>query len=82
MAVELRQRFPKINLYELYQDIRTYGRGHEEIYRQAQGSMARFIRYHGDERPEVIAAPPDDTHPVLVRVNSIAPISCSSVLMW
>ncbi len=69
MAVELRQRFPKLNLYELYQDIRTYGRGHEEIYRHAQSSMVRFLRYHGDERPEVIAAPDGDTHPVLVRVK-------------
>ncbi|MFH2038375.1 MAG: CoB--CoM heterodisulfide reductase iron-sulfur subunit A family protein [Chloroflexota bacterium] len=68
-AVELRQRFPKLNVYELYQDIRTYGRGHEEIYRNAQESMVRFIRYHGDERPEVIAAPAGDTHPVLVQVK-------------
>jgi heterodisulfide reductase subunit A len=68
-VVELRQRFPKLNLYELYQDIRTYGRGHEEIYHHAQNAMARFIRYHGDERPEVAAAPPGDTHPVLVQVK-------------
>jgi heterodisulfide reductase subunit A len=68
-AVELRQRFPRLNLYELYQDIRAYGRGHEEIYRRAQASMVRFIRYHGDERPEVLAAPAGDTHPVLVRVR-------------
>jgi heterodisulfide reductase subunit A2 len=69
MAVELRQYFPKLNLYELYQDIRTYGRGHEEIYRHAQNAIVRFVRYHGDERPEVITAPPGDTHPVLVRVK-------------
>jgi heterodisulfide reductase subunit A len=67
--VDLRQRYPKVNLYELYQDIRTYGRGHEDIYRHAQNSMVRFIRYHGDERPEVVAAPAGDTHPVLVRVK-------------
>jgi heterodisulfide reductase subunit A len=68
-AFELRQRFPKLNLYELYQDIRTYGRGHEEIYRRAQNAMVRFVRYHGDERPEVVAASQGDTHPVLVRVK-------------
>ena len=68
-AVELRQRFPKLNLYELYQDIRTYGRGHEEIYRHAQNSMVRFVRYHADERPQVVAAAPDDTYPVLVQVK-------------
>jgi len=68
-AIELRQRFPKLNFYELYQDIRTYGRGHEEIYRLASSSMVHFLRYHGDERPEVTAAPAGDTHPVLVRVK-------------
>jgi heterodisulfide reductase subunit A2 len=68
-AVELLQRFPKLNLYELYQDIRAYGRGHEEIYRQAQNAMVRFVRYHSDEGPEVVPAPPGDTHPVLVRVK-------------
>jgi heterodisulfide reductase subunit A len=69
MAVELTQRFPKLNLYELYQDIRAYGRGHEEIYRHAQNEAVRFVRYHGDERPEVVAAPVGDTHPLLVRVK-------------
>jgi heterodisulfide reductase subunit A len=68
-AVELRRRYPDVNLYEIYQDIRTYGRGHEEIYRRAQESMVRFLRYHSDERPEVVAAPAGDKHPVLVRVN-------------
>jgi heterodisulfide reductase subunit A len=65
----LRRRFPALNVYELYQDIRTYGRGHEDIYRRAQASMVRFLRYRGDRRPEVVAAPPGDTHPVLVRVK-------------
>ena len=68
-AVELRQRFPKLNIYELYQDIRTYGRGHEEIYRQASSLMVRFLRYHGNERPEVMKSLSGDTHPVLVRVK-------------
>jgi heterodisulfide reductase subunit A len=68
-ALLLRQQFPKVNLYELYQDIRTYGRGHEEIYRHAQNSMVRFIRYHGDERPQVVAAASNDTHPVMVQVK-------------
>jgi heterodisulfide reductase subunit A len=31
--------------------------------------MVRFIRYHGDELPKVVAAPAGDTHPVLVRVK-------------
>jgi heterodisulfide reductase subunit A len=68
-ALELRRRFPSLHVYEFYQDIRTYGRGHEAIYRRAHASMVRFLRYHGDERPEVMAAPAGDTRPVLVRVK-------------
>ena len=68
-AVDLRTRFPKINLFEFYQDIRTYGRGHEEIYRKAQSSMVRMLHYHGEERPEVITAPAGDKYPVLVKVK-------------
>ena len=68
-ALELRERFPDINVYELYQDIRTYGRGHEEYYRRAQEEMVRFIRYRGEEGPVVLSAPAGDTRPVLVRVK-------------
>jgi len=69
MANELKQRFPSLNIYDFYEDIRTYGRGHEEYYQQALRNGVRFLRFHGDERPEVKAAPPGDTHPALVRVK-------------
>ncbi len=69
MTEELRQRFPALNIYELYQDIRTYGRGHEEYYLDALAGGVHFVRYHGEERPQVIAAPKGDTHPVLVHVK-------------
>jgi heterodisulfide reductase subunit A len=69
MTEELHQRFPELNIYDLYQDIRTYGRGHEDYYRGAMENGVRFVRYHGTERPEVVAAPDGDTHPALVRVK-------------
>jgi heterodisulfide reductase subunit A len=68
-AVELRRRFPQLDIFELYQDIRTYGRGHEEIYRRASAAMVRFIRFHGDERPTVSRAAPGAKHPVRVNVK-------------
>jgi heterodisulfide reductase subunit A len=68
-ALELRERFPDSNVYELYQDIRTYGRGHEAYYRRAQEAMVRFIRYRGEAPPVVFSAPERDTSPVLVRVR-------------
>ena len=69
MLEELHRRFPKLNLYDLHQDIRTYGRGHEEYYRRTLGEGVRFLRYHGEEPPVVSAAAQGDTHPVLVTVK-------------
>lgn len=66
---EIHTHFPEIQLYDLYQDIRTYGRGHEDYYRQALEDRVRFIRYLGQEMPTVRKAPPDDTHPVLVELT-------------
>lgn len=68
-AVDLREKFPALNIYELYQDIRTYGRGHEDYYRHAMEGGVRFVRYNGEERPQVEAAPAGDTHPVLLKVK-------------
>lgn len=66
---ELRERFPAVNLFDLHEDIRTYGRGHEDIYTQAAHNSVCFLRFHGDARPEVLAAPPGDESPLLVRVK-------------
>jgi len=63
----LHERFPDINLFDIYQDIRTYGRGHEAYYSEALENMVRFVRVHSTSLPEVTSAPQDDTHPVLVK---------------
>ena len=69
MAVELRERFPDLHVFDLYEDIRTYGRGHETYYQDSLKNMVRFLRFHGEDRPEIIAAPKGDTHPVLVKIK-------------
>ncbi|MGD8633471.1 MAG: CoB--CoM heterodisulfide reductase iron-sulfur subunit A family protein, partial [Anaerolineales bacterium] len=69
MLNEIHDRFPELNIYDLYQDIRTYGRGHEEYYRQALEDRARFVRYIAEEQPCVHEAAADDAHPVLVEVK-------------
>jgi heterodisulfide reductase subunit A len=68
-AVTIKEKFPDLQVFDLYEDIRTYGRGHEEYYRQALEDNIRFFRFHGDDRPEVIAASEMDTHPVLVKLR-------------
>jgi heterodisulfide reductase subunit A len=69
MLEELHRRFPDLNLYDLHQDIRTYGRGHEDYYRRTLDVGVRFLRYHGEEPPVVSAASQGDSHPVLVKVK-------------
>jgi heterodisulfide reductase subunit A len=69
MAVELRERFPSVNVYDIYEDIRTYGRGHEAFYLDSLKEMVRFLRFHGDDRPQVVQAPGGDTHPVLIKIR-------------
>jgi heterodisulfide reductase subunit A len=68
-ANELRKRFPQVNVFDIYEDIRTYGRGHESHYIQASENLVRFLRFHDDELPIVAAAPPDEEHPVVVNVK-------------
>jgi heterodisulfide reductase subunit A len=69
LETELREHFPAVNVFSLYEDIRTYGRGHEEIYRDSLEKMVRFLRFHGDDRPEVVSSPDGDGYPVLVKIR-------------
>jgi heterodisulfide reductase subunit A len=50
-ALQLKQRFPKIEVFDLHRDIRSYGRGHEDYYLEASRAGVLFFRYHGEEPP-------------------------------
>ncbi len=69
-AVEIRRRFPEVNVFDLHQDIRTYGRGHEEYYREASRLGVIFIRYAGEE-PPVVSASEADSSPLVIRVKDL-----------
>lgn len=64
---EIKEEYPDINVFDFYDDIRTYGLMHEKYYLEASREMVRFIRFHIDERPVVKKAPAGDSHPVLVQ---------------
>ena len=66
---ELRALFPDINIYDIYEDIRTYGRGHEQTYTEASQNMVRFLRFHDDELPVVEGAPSDLSEPLVLQVK-------------
>ncbi|NMC19597.1 MAG: CoB--CoM heterodisulfide reductase iron-sulfur subunit A family protein, partial [Thermogutta sp.] len=69
-AVEIRRRFPEVNVFDLHQDIRTYGRGHEEYYTEASRLGVVFMRYPG-EQPPVVSAAEADSSPLAVRVKDL-----------
>ena len=56
-ANTIRETFPQVHVYDFYQDIRTYGRGHEDYYRRAAENRVLFLRYAGEEPPTVTRAP-------------------------
>jgi heterodisulfide reductase subunit A len=66
---EVHERFPGINLVDVYQDIRTYGRNHEAYYTSASENRVLFLRYHGDEPPQIVPAVPQEESPLLLRVK-------------
>ena len=68
-ATEIRGRFPESRVFDVYQDIRTYGRGHEDYYRLASQQQVMFLRYFAEEPPEVVQAADDDPFPLLVKVK-------------
>jgi len=70
---DLRARFPEVTAYDFYQDMRAYGRGHEEYYEEASKSGVIFLRYDGAQPPQVKRGETGDP-PVTV--------SCVDGLTW
>ncbi|MBN2320929.1 MAG: CoB--CoM heterodisulfide reductase iron-sulfur subunit A family protein [Acidobacteria bacterium] len=68
-ACRLRRRFPDMEIHDFYQDIRTYGRGHEDYYEQASKSDVIFHRYRAESPPRVAKAPAADEYNLLITVE-------------
>ncbi len=68
-ANEIRERFPDVSVFEFYQDIRTYGRGHEDYYENASKRGVLFFRYLAETPPVVTKANAPNGSPLLVRVK-------------
>ncbi|KPK69152.1 MAG: hypothetical protein AMJ84_10025, partial [Acidithiobacillales bacterium SM23_46] len=68
-ANEIRERFPDVNVYDFYQDIRTYGRGHEDYYENASKRGVLFFRYTADQPPTVASNAANDGSPLVVKVK-------------
>jgi heterodisulfide reductase subunit A len=66
-ALTVKQRFPDVNVFDFYQDIRTYGRGHEDYYTKSSAAGVVFLRFHGDEPP--VVAKGENGSPLKVTVR-------------
>ncbi len=51
-ALLLKSQYPKVNIYILYKDIRTYGL-YEDLYKACSQKGVQFIRYDDDNLPQV-----------------------------
>jgi heterodisulfide reductase subunit A len=55
-ANQVRERYPRTAVYDLYRDIRTYGKDQEPYYVDASGRGVVFLRFANDTRPTVEVA--------------------------
>lgn len=70
MVTELKEQDPSLNIYNIYRDIRTYGRFHEEdYYDKASRSGAVFLKYDPDALPEVIQVHDNKKNQLHVKVK-------------
>jgi heterodisulfide reductase subunit A2 len=63
-ALLLKERNPKMDIYILFRDVRTYG-FKEDSYREASSKDVRFIRYEPEDPPQVEPGEAEDGRPVL-----------------
>jgi heterodisulfide reductase subunit A len=63
-ALKLKEINPKMDIYILYRDMRTYGYS-EDYYREAADKDVKFIRYEPQDKPEVQAGESEEGRPVL-----------------
>jgi len=70
-ALKLKAKNPKMSIYILFRDMRTYG-FREDAYREASDNDVRFIRYTPEDKPVVEAAV--DAGKDIIRVTVPDPI--------
>jgi heterodisulfide reductase subunit A len=68
-ANTIRQTCPETRVYEFYRDIRTYGRGQEELYNDASDNGVVFLRFMPEEPPVVSGNGTAEGYPLTVKVK-------------
>ena len=68
-ANEIRKRYPQVNVFDFYRDIRTYGRSHEDYYENASKQGVLFFCYVAEDPPVVHRASAGNGSPLAVTVK-------------
>jgi heterodisulfide reductase subunit A len=63
-ALKLKEINPKMDIYILFRDMRTYGFS-EDYYREAADKEVKFIRYEPQDKPRVEAGESEEGRPIL-----------------
>ncbi|MCX5891566.1 MAG: CoB--CoM heterodisulfide reductase iron-sulfur subunit A family protein [Deltaproteobacteria bacterium] len=70
-ANQIREQYPQTRVFDFYRDIRTYGRGQEELYTEAARNGTLFFRFEAGEEPQVRRNPDLQGPPLLVQVKDV-----------
>jgi heterodisulfide reductase subunit A len=67
----IRDHYPQTRVFDFYRDIRTYGRGQEELYAQASQNHVLFFRFTAGEEPQISRAGDSPNAPLVLRVKDV-----------
>ena len=67
----IRETYPETRVFDFYRDIRTYGRGQEELYEQAAKNKVLFFRFEATEAPVVERNGGSHGYPLSVKARDI-----------
>ncbi len=70
-ANRIRDHYPQTRVFDFYRDIRTYGRGQEELYTQAAQNQVVFFRFEAGEEPQILRQSNPKGHPLRVKVKDV-----------
>ncbi|MFX1533269.1 MAG: CoB--CoM heterodisulfide reductase iron-sulfur subunit A family protein [Promethearchaeota archaeon] len=71
-AQDLKNKFPQTLVYELYRDIRAYGRYHEEEYYEESGKRGvLFLKFDGATPPQVTTTSSESDSPLSVQFTEL-----------
>jgi heterodisulfide reductase subunit A len=68
-ANTIRESYPETRVFDFYRDIRTYGRGQEELYEQASKNKVLFLRFEAAEAPVVTQNGGSNGHSLSIMVK-------------